>query len=379
MPRRTVTVPLMAILATACTHAPGSFRLIQATPGAVLIPPGVKDASVARASVPVPLNAGKPKCPPSPSGFRIAGKSLIVTRAALMSTTPAELSAWTTSLEKTGCIASGESFALTASLLDALPLEVAKRRTLLSTAQGINLTSVNSLRVVSPIFRPGAPADSVAVAGETNAVEQGASSNSVVVGLKANPDLTGYEIAWYDVLPRTDGPGFRIAPRNAEAHIGGQVEKETAPGVNRFATASDARWFRYFLMTRASSDRNDYNIVVLGAPTHGELELRTEAFAKDASGYLRTADKSSFAAMTPQFGVNPYLRVKVQGVDQDLDLGVSVRQAIEQTAGRGSAQGTLAHLTVLQPHNGKLARVDWDRTGSEILNLPLEGGEEITW
>ena len=37
----------------------------------------------------------------------------------------AELSAWTTSLEKTGCIASGESFALTASLLDALPLEVA--------------------------------------------------------------------------------------------------------------------------------------------------------------------------------------------------------------------------------------------------------------
>lgn len=30
--------------------------------------------------------------------------------------------------------------------------------------------------------------------------------------LKPNPDLIGYEVAWYDIRNRQDGPGFRIVP-----------------------------------------------------------------------------------------------------------------------------------------------------------------------
>lgn len=379
MRRRQALLVSATVICSACAHAPNSFRLVQVERNTVLVPPGVKDAMVARASVRLTARAGKVECPPSPGGLRISGKSLIATREALTATTADELNGWLVSLERKGCLGSGEAFTLTAALIDSLPLELAKRRSLLGASEGIVLTSVNSLRVVSPVFRPGTPAGATAIADEPAKASQGRNGASVNVEIKANPDLTGYEIAWYDVLQRTDGAGFRIAPRSAEVHIEGKVEKESAPGVDRFALGPDARWFRYFLMTRQSTDRNDYNIVVLSGHTPGDLESRTQAFAKDAAAYLRSADKKSFAAMTPQFGVNPYIRVKLQGVESDLELGSTVRQAIEQSAGRGSAVGVLSRLTVLKPHGGKLSRVEWDRGTQTILNLTLEGGEEIAW
>jgi hypothetical protein len=378
MSRRGATLIPIAILAGACAHPPNSFRLIQNN---VLVPPGVRDASVATASVPLPAHRGKPNCAPSPSGLRIAGKRMIVTRDALNATTAEELDGWMASLEKMGCVGSGESFALTASLIDALPLPLSRRSSLrgegLSVRGVTDLTSVNSIKIVSPVFRPGSPAGAGAI--EPPTVSPGDRPGSINVELKANPDLTGYEIAWYDIQPRPDGPGFHIVPRGAEVHIGYRVEKETAPRVNRLAVAPDARWFRYFLMTRSSTNRNDYNIVVLSAPTASELEARTQAFQEDAVAYLQSAAKTTYAAMTPEFGVNPFIRVKAKQAEVDLELGATVRAAIEQSAGKGSAPGVLAQLTVRKPHNGKMSLVEWDRTRQDILNLPLEGGEEISW
>jgi hypothetical protein len=378
MSRRGSILTLVAILASACAHPPNSFRLIQ---NSVLVPPGVKDASVNMAWVPLPARRGKPKCAPSPSGLRIAGRRIIVTREALASATPEELRSWTASLEMTGCIGSGASFALMAALIDSLPLQLSRRSSLrgegLSVRGVTDLTSVNSVKIVSPVFRPGSPAGATAI--EPATVSLGDHPGAINVDLKANPDLTGYEIAWYDIQPRSDGPGFHIVPRAAEIHIGDRVEKETAPRVNRLAVAPDARWFRYFLMTRSSTNRNDYNVVVLSAPTASELEARTHAFETDAGAYLQSSAKTSYAAMTPQFGVNPYIRVKVKHAETDLELGATVRTAIEQSAGKGSAVAALAQLTVRKPYKGKLSTVEWDRTKQDILNLPLEGGEEITW
>jgi hypothetical protein len=83
--------------------------------------------------------------------------------------------------------------------------------------------------------------------------------------------------------------------------------------------------------------------------------------------------------MTPEFGVNPYVRVRIQGVQSDLEPGSTVRSAIEQSTGRGSAVKVLPGLSVRKPHNRGMARVEWDRTTQDILNLMLEGGEEISW
>jgi hypothetical protein len=257
---------------------------------------------------------------------------------------------------------------LTTSILNTLPLNVSTRRRLrgeLSAVQGsIDLMTATSLRVVSPVFRTGAPAGkAIAAPGNVSAGANG----GLEVELKANPDLIGYEVAWYDVKKRDDGPGLRIVPREAETHIGGAVEKGLTPRVNRLDTDPAARWFRYFVMTRAS--RNDYNIAVLAGRTKGELESRSEAFRKDAALYLESAPKASYAAMTGEIGVNPYVRVKINGVEVDIAMGSSLGQAI---GGAGATQ-----LTVLKPHVRGLALVEAER--EVLLNLPLEGGEEITW
>jgi hypothetical protein len=290
-----------------------------------------------------------------------------------------ELNAWAAALERTGCIGAGEAFTLTTSVIDALPLGLSERRQLrgeaLATRGSVDLSSVNALRVVSPVFRPGAP-PGTAIATEQSEVS-GGPNGSITVELKANPDLTGYEVAWYDVRKREDGPGFHIAPRTAEVHIAGKVEQEPAPRVNPFVFEPTARWFRFFLITRASA--NDYDMVLLSAPTASDLEARTELFRRDAAGYLRSADKATYAAMTREIGVNPYVRVRVNGVETDIPVGDSIRQVIEASTGRGQAANALPHLTILKPHGGKLCRVEWDHSARDILSLTLEGGEEIAW
>src|SRR5665213_2332092 len=368
----------IVLLLSGCAHPAASYRLAHPGASLILIPPGVKDASAANASVRVsPGHSAKNVCAPSPGGLRIQGKAVIVSREALTAATNTELQSWTASLEKNGCIRAGQSFALMNAMLDSLPLEVAKRYSLRGV--GTDLTAVNALRVVSPVLRPGAPADAGKSADETTSVKPGQKPGSIDVEVKSSADVTGYEVAWYDFLQRTDGPGFRIVPRNAEIHVAGSVEKKPGPQTNRFALDPDARWFRYFLMTRQASDRNDYNIVLLSGATAAELEARTEAFQKDATAYLRSADKNSYAAMTPAIGVNPYLRVTVNGTVSDIEPGTTVRKAIEQSEGRGKAAAVLPRLRILKPRQGRFIPVELDSGTGDVLNLMLEGGEEITW
>ena len=66
-------------------------------------------------------------------------------------------------------------------------------------------------------------------------------------------------------------------------------------------------------------------------------------------------------------------------------MGSSIRQVIEQTAGRGTASNALARLSVLKPYHvqklsrARLSPVEWDHRTQDILNLMLEGGEQIAW
>jgi hypothetical protein len=250
---------IVAAMLTACAHPAGSFRLVSRTPGALLIPPRVKDASVDITSIRLRHGGTKAACGVSASGLRIAGRSLVV-NPDLLTAAPGELDNWAAALEKAGCIGPGEAFALTTAVIDSLPLEPSERMRLrgyaLATGGSADLTSVNSLRVVSPVFRPGAPPGSSAIAASQPGVSNG-QNGGIDVDLVANPDLRGYEIAWYDVRDREDGPGFYIAPRSAELHIAGNVDRQEAPSANQFVFEPGARWFRFFVKTRLSA--NDYN------------------------------------------------------------------------------------------------------------------------
>ena len=95
--------------------------------------------------------------------------------------------------------------------------------------------------------------------------------------------------------------------------------------------------------------------------------------------------RTSYVAIAKEIEVNPYIRVKVNGVDTDVPMGSSIRQVIEQTAGRGAASNAFARLSILKPEcvqqlpRARLSRVDWDHRTFRLLNLTLEGGEQISW
>ena len=300
-------------------------------------------------------------------------------RDSLVAAAPGQLQDSLASLEKDGCLAQGMASVLTASVVDALPFSLSQRRQLLgdslATSGSVDLTSVNSLRVVSAVFRAGVSGASAISSGETRT--SGDATGGLTLELRANPDLIGYEVAWYDIRAREDHNGFRIVPRSAELHIEGKVEPEPAPKVNQFVFEASARWFRFMVKTRVS--RNDYGIVVLSASTASDLEARTAAFSRDATAFLASAKKDSYVAVPREIEVNPNVRVKVNGTATDIPNGDSVRQVIERSAGRGSAALAIPHLTILKPYAGTLRRVEWDHKTEDILALTLEGGEEIRW
>jgi hypothetical protein len=90
---------------------------------------------------------------------------VVITREALNATSAAELFSWTVDLEKQGCVPLNSGLRLAERIVDALPLDLAKRVQLLQGRR--YLRSVNSLRVVSTIYKAGASADAGVITGIT--------------------------------------------------------------------------------------------------------------------------------------------------------------------------------------------------------------------
>jgi len=367
-------IPAVAlILATGCAHRSGEFHLTAPGNTAVLITPDSKDVTIARAWLRIGPIPRKTVCPSSPHGLVVRrkwliGPRVIITRDAIGSTTGPELFAWTVALEKQGCIPENGALSLSERVIDALPLDVAKRSQLLQ-GRG-DLTSVNSLRVVSPVYKAGVPGS----AGEITSISPGTNPNSLSVDVTDSQATTGYEIAWYDLFSHEDGhPGYRVVPRSAEVHIDGAVQYPPAPDTKRFQADPQARWHQLFMMTKVSE--NDFDFIVLSARTSAELLEDVTRFQRDSVEFLRAADPASYTILPHGTGINAYVRIKVNGISTDLPRGNTIRQAIGQAA--ADPRTLLTRLKVRKLHNGKLYPVDWDRTSDRILSLPLEGGEEI--
>jgi hypothetical protein len=363
-------------LVSGCTHQPGVFRLTAPANATTLIPPDVKDTAIARAEIRIGPIPRKTVCDPSTHGLLIQRKGtkgrVIVTREALNATSGPELFSWTVALEKQGCVQSNEAFRLAESIIDALPLDLAKRSQLIQGRS--DLKSVNSLRVVAPVLKPGttyAPPEAI------QSTTQGSTPGSINVELKMSPSVIGYEIDWYDFPAQDSGPGYRLIPRRAEIHVGDNVEHPAAPSIGRFEFGPNARWYELYMMTKVSS--NDFDFVVFSARTSNELQNRVAEFQKDATKFLQTADPTSYTVLPHGSGINAYMRVKLNGVSIDLPKGNTVRQALAQAAPAHDPRLVLPLLRVRKLHDGKLFPVEWDKASDQILSLPLEGGEEINW
>ncbi len=363
-----VSMTCAALAGAGCASRPMSFRLT--APG-LLLPPDVKDATVSLATLRLPPVSRKVVCAASAHGLLVQrGNRIVVTSAAMNATPAAELFAWTVALEKQGCIAPNTAFRVAEDIIDALPLDLAKRRQLLEGR--VDLRAVNSLNVLSPVLKPGTTGPLVS---DVTSVTPGAGGAGIEVAVKANPGVIGYEIDWYDVQPKEGGAGYRVVPRSAELHVGGDVQHPAVPSTPRFQFGADASWYELNMMTRVSS--NDFDFVLFSAKTSAELQESVASFQRDATAFLKTADPSTYTVLPHGTGINAFMRVKINGVAFDMARGSTVSQAI--TMAKGDPRAVLARLKVGKLHAGRLFPVVWEAGVDRILSLPLEGGEEIAW
>ena len=368
-----LVVLLIASNACAVRQArPATYRYVNH----ILIPPGVKDANVSERKFTIPASAN---CPSSESGIRVrrSGRSIRVTvvRQALLAQAPGWLSAWGTSLEKQGCLPTGEGLALADRIAEMLPLDPKIAHDLLHasvTTDGyIDLGPEHRLQVTAPIFRQGARSDASAIESST-ASEQG---GKLTVELRASSDFLGYETAWFAIESYTNRAGARIVPISIEDHIDGNVTPTDKPRSNYFQFAPDAAYYRLFYLTRLS--QADHDIDLLAAPSRAELEERTKRLESDPEMCARNVSRAC-AAVPREIAVTPYLLVTVNGLEKTIPIGGTVRAALT-AAGVSRPEAILPTLQVQRRYAGRLAPVIFDRARPDILDLLLNGREEIRW
>jgi hypothetical protein len=296
----------------------------------------------------------------------------MVNRDALLGEQPGWLSDWGMRAESQGCIASGSGPELASLVAESVPLDPAAASRLLNANHAVrgyvDLGPENRLQVHSPILSAGTPAD--APLFET-CKASGADSH-IDVDLKLAPSVIGFETAWYAIRPNIGRAGYRFEPLSADRNIQGKVEHVPTPAIDYFQFPPEAAFFRLLY----KSDSNGITAIVTFGASRGELDRRTKAVLADPAVCEGAA--AFCRALPHNAGVNPYLAVNVNGTEVAVPLGANVSAAI-QAAGVKNPDTVLRQLSVAKPFGNKAVPVVFDRQSSEILKLPLAGGERISW
>jgi hypothetical protein len=374
-----VLATLVVLFSGCAARRPQTYRLIPQDRARILAPPGV-----VRTAIPVTVAAAvrdwRPDCAPSGEGIVAQGRGkhvrLTIGAAALAQKPAGWLADWLAAAEALGCLGASDNVALATQILQAVPLDPAVAYRLLhaGTIQKgyIDLGAETRLQVVTPILKTGAAADAPLI--ETLGVSGG--GNQVNVTARATDSLVGVETAWYGFQPKPAGAGWRITPLDVERRIDGRPETAAAPLSNYFRFSDRAAHYRLFYKTDPDGDGTTE--IVLTAPTRAELDRRTRALAGDAS-LCQRSDPEMCVVIPRRVAVNPFVAVAVNGTETRLPVGSTVRRAIEQVDARANLPEILSRLKLLKPHGGKLARVEFDRTRQDILDLTLLGGESLSW
>ncbi|HEV2687721.1 MAG TPA: hypothetical protein VGV35_04180 [Bryobacteraceae bacterium] len=361
------------ILALAGCTGPATYRYANH----ILIPPGVKNAAVAQRTVTVPLAAS---CSSSEDGLRMEkrGQTVRVTVqfAPLATHQPGWLSTWGTSLERSGCVAIGEGAVLAARVAELVPLDTKAVHNLLHPSAAIagymDLGPEYRLKVVGPILREGAPPGASAIGSAQTTSGDG---GKLTVEMHASKDFLGYETAWFGIQPFAGRPGAQIVFLSAEDNMQGKPSPANKPRLDYFKFSPDAAYYRLFYLTRIS--QADHDLAVLTAPTRAELEEQTRRFAADPSICSSTA-AGSCVLIPRESAVVPHIIVTAAGSEIPVIAGGTVRDALK-AAGVAQPAAVLPTLQVRRRYAGGLAPVVFNPSQTEILDLPLSGGEVVRW
>ncbi len=339
----------------------------------ILIPPGAKNSSVAKRTIPFPAGHGANRtCAVSENGVdvKLRGQRLRVTihKAQILQRPPGQLAMWAASYEQSGCVEPGQGLPLATRIAESLPLDPVAFHTLLHAdpLRGgyVDLGPESRLRVVSPIRRTLSSDELFEV------TKIGGDDHSVTVAVKPTSDFLGYETAWYKLEPKSGGIGLRFQFVSAEARLGEKVTPESRPRTGYFAFDPSAAYFRLFFLTRISAA--DHDIAILGAPTAADLDAMTPGLQQNPAA-------CKGCVMIPKdVAIVPHLAVTVNGKEVAVPAGTPVAAAI-RAGGEPHPERLLASLQIQRPYATGLIPMTFDRTRTDVLGLLLRGGEDLRW
>jgi hypothetical protein len=291
---------------------------------------------------------GRGTCPETAAiaSRRKRGGSMLTANAAELSRQPAGwLMGWATQAEQTGCVGAGQGGEVAIALLNSVPLDSGVRHRLwhpvLARSGYVDLGPENRLEVIVPVLRESTAAAPVS----PDAMTVTESARGLTVEMKSAPALLGVETSWYAVRPEG-------------------VEPMGAPPRQPLFAGVHARFWR--LVYKA-----DQSSAVVAANSREELEA--------ATGVLTTGNGvcSPCIAVPRAVAVNPFLAVMVNGAEVRVPVGSNLRRLIREAGMK--PEDVVAKLTMVKPYRGRKILVKYDGTKPDVLDLVLEGNEEIRW
>ena len=347
------------LLLTSCAvrqPAPRTWRFADR----ILMPPGVGSPDLAARTFSAPI-AVTGNCLVSEAlSIQRRRSRIIVTvhRETLLRQPPGWLADWIDRAVSEGCIPVGQGPLLTARILESLPLPAGAALRLLRAEGRYNFVELfpgSRIQVVSPVLRSGTTLD----AAPDSPMKVSGKDTSIQVEMQAPANLIGVETAWYDLVAKPDGRGSTIVPTSARITIGGQAEDRPAPAVNLFRFPPEVGFYRLFY-------KADQSEVLALAPTRAALPTDPD-----------TCGQPACVPIPRGVGVNPYMRIEVNGAPLTVPVSATVRSVLQ--AAKQRPEDVLPTLVISKPFAGRPTAVEFDRGRQDILNLTLTGDEQIRW
>uniref|UniRef100_Q01UQ1 Lipoprotein n=1 Tax=Solibacter usitatus (strain Ellin6076) TaxID=234267 RepID=Q01UQ1_SOLUE len=347
------------LLLTSCAvrqSGPRTWRFADRT----LMPPGVAAPDLAARTFTAPLAiTGDCLVSDALSVQRRHSRILVtVHREALLRQPPGWLADWIDRAVSQGCIPAGQGPLLTARILESLPLPDGAALRLLRAEGRYNFVELlpgTRLQVVSPVLSSGTTLD----AAPESPMKVSGKDTSITVEMQAPANLIGVETAWYDLIAKPGGRGSTIVPTSARVTIGGQAEDRTGPAVNLFRFPPEAAFYRLFY-------KADESEVLALAPTRAALPADPD-----------TCGQPACFPIPRGVGVNPYMRIEVNGAPLTVPVNATVRSVLQ--AARQRPEEVLPTLAITKPFAGRPTALEFDRGKQDILNLTLTGDEQLRW
>jgi hypothetical protein len=369
---RIAVLAVAACALTGCAARPASvYRLMPQGSHQLLVPPGVVHADTPTQSFSPDVKAASDPCPVSDAvSLRVRRKKLKATviPATLATQPPGWMREWAETLEAKGCIPVGSALAFADEIVESVPLDPIVAFRLLH-ANLVDLAPGTRIQVVSPVLQEGTAPDTPLF----EPVQTSETASGLNLALKASSALIGRETDLYDVRSRTEGAGVIVVPLTAERKIQDRTEQIAAPATNYFRFSPAAAYYRLFY----KGSESGFTALIIAAPTYAELEKRMTVLNDGVASCDRVG--AEWCVAVPKLvGFNIVLSARVNGVEASVRYGATVGEVIRGT-GERRPESVLDKLSVYRNYRGRSVAIQFDRTSPGILEVPLLGGETISW